>query len=90
VLIGEASHGTEEFYHIRAGITKRLITEKGFQAVAAEADWPDAHRVNNYVRGRSRDRNSRDALSGFDRFPIWMWQNTVMAEFCEWLHGVNA
>jgi erythromycin esterase-like protein len=65
VLLGEASHGTHEFYRERAQITKRLITEKGFTAVAVEADWPDAYRVNRYVQGRSEDADSVEALAGF-------------------------
>src|SRR6266567_7953157 len=65
VLLGEASHGTHEFYATRAEITRRLIREKGFQAVAAEADWPDAYRVNQYVRGRGEDVSAAQALSGF-------------------------
>src|ERR671915_217198 len=69
VLLGEASHGTHDFYHERAQITERLIEEKGFAAVAVEADWPDAYRVNRYVRGRGADQSSNDALSGFKRFP---------------------
>src|SRR5207248_5001168 len=81
VLIGEASHGTHEFYKHRAEITKRLIAEKGFHAVAAEADWPDAHRVNAYVRGRTADVTPEKALSGFCRFLAWMWRNDVVAEF---------
>ena len=64
VLLGEVSHGTHEFYRMRALIAQRLIAEKGFQAVAAEADWPDAYRVNQYVRGRGNDPNPRQALSG--------------------------
>src|SRR5919199_5617408 len=68
VLIGEASHGTHEFYQQRAEITKRLIQEKNFTAVAVEADWPDAYRVNRYVRGESVDRNANEALGGFKRF----------------------
>ncbi|MBN9635517.1 MAG: erythromycin esterase family protein, partial [Actinobacteria bacterium] len=75
VLIGEASHGTHEFYAARAAITKWLIREKGFCAVAAEADWPDAYRVNRYVRGIGHDESSDQALSGFERFPAWMWRN---------------
>src|SRR6516165_7169324 len=63
VLIGEASHGTHEFYRERAQITKRLIREKGFDAVAVEADWPDAYRVNRYVRGEGQDAEAIDALS---------------------------
>src|SRR4051812_34508913 len=72
VLVGEASHGTHEFYRERAQITKRLIQEKGFTAVAVEADWPDAYRVNRYVRGRGGETEAVDALSGFKRFPTWM------------------
>ena len=74
VLIGEASHGTHEFYRERAQITKRLINEKGFTAIAVEADWPDAYRVNRYVRGIGKDSDAVEALSGFKRFPSWMWR----------------
>lgn len=90
VLLGEASHGTREFYQERVNITKRLITEKGFTAIAVEADWPDAWRVNRYVRSLSDDRNAGDALSGFERFPAWMWRNTVVRDFVEWLREYNA
>jgi erythromycin esterase-like protein/predicted phosphoribosyltransferase len=89
VLIGEASHGTHEFYRERAEITKRLIAEQGYTAVAVEADWPDAYRVNRYVRGASDDGSAEEALSDFRRFPVWMWRNTVVAEFVEWLRGWN-
>jgi erythromycin esterase-like protein len=89
VLLGEASHGTHDFYRARAEITKRLILEKGFTAVAVEADWPDAYRVNRYVRGRSDDPDADTALSGFQRFPTWMWRNTVVLEFVEWLREHN-
>ncbi len=89
-LLGEASHGTREFYQERANITRRLITEKGFNAVAVEADWPDAWRVNRYVRGLSDDRNAGDALAGFERFPSWMWRNTVVRDFVEWLREHNS
>src|ERR1700704_1856162 len=68
VLLGEASHGTHEFYSTRTEITRRLIEDKGFQAIAVEADWPDAYRVDRYVRGRSADRGPARALSGFTRF----------------------
>jgi erythromycin esterase-like protein len=90
VLLGEGSHGTHEFYHQRAEITKRLIIEKGFGAVAVEADWPDAHRVNRYVRHESDDPDADTALSGFERFPTWMWRNTVMLDFVEWLRDKNS
>jgi erythromycin esterase-like protein len=88
-LFGEASHGTHEFYRERAAITRRLVTEQGFTAVAVEADWPDASRVNRYVRGLSDDANAVDALSDFKRFPPWMWRNTDMGDFIEWLRQHN-
>ena len=90
VLLGEATHGTHEFYRERAEITKRLIKEKEFTAVAVEADWPDAFRVNRYVHGLSDDTNANEALSGFKRFPTWMWRNTVILEFVEWLRDYNS
>ncbi|MGB8389233.1 erythromycin esterase family protein [Mycobacterium sp.] len=89
VLIGESSHGTHEFYEARAAITKWLIEEKGFCAVAAEADWPDAYRVNRYVRGIGDDNSADEALSGFERFPAWMWRNTVVRDFVDWLRTRN-
>ena len=89
VLLGEASHGTHDFYRERAEITKRLIEEQGFTAVAAEADWPDAYRVDRYVRGASDDADAIEALSGFKRFPTWMWRNTDVVEFVEWLRAHN-
>ena len=87
VLLGEASHGTHEFYRERAEITRRLIVERGFIAVAAEADWPDAYRVTRYVRGASRDSSGAEALADFQRFPAWMWRNTDVLEFVEWLRA---
>ncbi|AFM16303.1 erythromycin esterase-like enzyme [Mycolicibacterium chubuense NBB4] len=90
VLIGESSHGTQEFYQARAEITKWLIEEKGVCGVAAEADWPDAYRVNRYVRGQGQDTTADEALSGFERFPGWMWRNTVVRDFVDWLHAHNA
>lgn len=89
VLIGESSHGTHEFYRERAEITKRLIQEKGFTAVAVEADWPDAYRINRYVRGISDDAESIDALAGFQRFPTWMWRNADVLDFVGWLRAYN-
>jgi erythromycin esterase-like protein/predicted phosphoribosyltransferase len=89
VLLGEASHGTHEFYHERARITQRLIEEKGFAAVAVEADWPDAYRVNRYVRGASDDVDAEEPLSEFRRFPRWMWRNTDVVDFVEWLRTHN-
>jgi erythromycin esterase-like protein len=90
VLIGEASHGTHEFYESRAYITRRLIEEHGFNAVCIEGDWPDAYRVNEFVRGIGDDRTASDALSGFSRFPTWMWRNSVVVQFIEWLKQHNA
>jgi erythromycin esterase-like protein len=89
VLLGEATHGTHEFYRERAQITKRLIAEKGFSAVAVEADWPDAYRVNRYVRGQGTATDGDDALAGFKRFPTWMWRNTEVLEFVDWLRAQN-
>jgi erythromycin esterase-like protein/predicted phosphoribosyltransferase len=89
VLIGEASHGTSEFYAARARMTRALIQERGFCAVAAEADWPDAYRVNRYVRGRGDDATAEEALRGFERFPAWMWRNTAVLDFVGWLRDHN-
>ncbi len=89
VLLGEASHGTHEFYRQRAQITKRLIQEKGFTVVAVEADWPDAYRVNRYVRGGGEDADAVEALSGFKRFPAWMWRNADVLDFVGWLRNHN-
>jgi erythromycin esterase-like protein len=89
VLIGEASHGTHEFYRERAQITKRLIKEKGFTAVAVEADWPDAYRVNRYVQSGGIDADTVDALAGFKRFPAWMWRNADVLDFVGWLRTHN-
>lgn len=88
VLIGEATHGTEEFYRIRAQLTKKLIRYYGFSAVAVEADWPDAYRVNRYVRGGST-HNANGALAEFLRFPTWMWRNEAVVEFLDWLREYN-
>src|SRR5258707_1061405 len=88
-LMGEASPGTAEFYAARAGMTRRLIEERGFCAVAAEADWPDAYRVNRYVRGRGDDVTAEEALRGFERFPAWMWRNAAVLEFAGWLREHN-
>src|SRR5438132_10607432 len=89
-LLGEATNGTHEFYRERAEITKRLIKEKGFTEVAVEANWPDAFRVNRYVRGLGDDKDANEALGGFKRFPTWMWRNTVVLEFVEWLRAYNS
>ncbi len=89
VLIGEASHGTHDFYRVRAELSKRLIVEKGFAAIAVEADWPDAYRVNRYVHGRSADRDANAALADFKRFPGWMWRNADVLDFVGWLRAHN-
>ncbi len=88
VLLGEATHGTHEFYRARALITGKLI-ERGFTAVAVEADWPDAYRINQYVRGRGTDHDAVEALSDFARFPSWMWRNADVLDFVGWLRAHN-
>jgi erythromycin esterase-like protein len=90
VCLGEASHGTHEFYEARAAITRRLIAEHGFAAVAVEADWPDAYRANRWVRGEGADDSAESSLSDFVRFPRWMWRNTEVVRFLEWLRSHNA
>ncbi|MDP2315516.1 MAG: erythromycin esterase family protein [Pseudomonadota bacterium] len=85
VLLGEATHGTHEFYRERARITRRLITRHGFVGVAAEADWPEAWRVHRYVNGRSADNDSIEAMGDFERFPAWMWRNADVLDFVGWL-----
>jgi erythromycin esterase-like protein len=89
VLLGEASHGTHEFYRERARITRRLIEERGFRGVAVEADWPDAYRVNRYVHAAADDADAEEALRGFRRFPTWMWRNAEMLDFVGWLRDHN-
>src|SRR5512146_575248 len=88
VLLGEASHGTQEFYAMRAEITRRLIEEQRFDAVAVEADWPDAYRLARYVRGRG-DTTAAAAFGDFERFPTWMWRNRDVLAFIEWLRARN-
>jgi erythromycin esterase-like protein len=88
VLIGEATHGTHEFYALRAQITKGLI-ERGFCAVAVEGDWPDAHRVHRYVCGTGSDATAIESLGGFERFPVWMWRNADVVDFLGWLRSHN-
>ncbi len=86
VLLGEATHGTHEFYRERAILTERLIMEKGFDAVCVEADWPDASRLHRFIRGEETlDQSAEDALHGFRRFPKWMWRNRDVAELITWL-----
>ncbi len=90
VLLGEATHGTHDFYALRAALTRRLIAEHGFTAVAVEADWPDALRVNAYVHGEGEDATAEEALGDFERFPRWMWRNREVVELVEWLLAHNA
>ena len=90
VLLGEASHGTSEFYTWRAELSKRLIAEKGFSFIAVEGDWPDCYRVNRYVKGmRDSGDSAFDALHAFDRWPTWMWANREVVELAEWLREYN-
>lgn len=89
VLLGEATHGTHEFYKARAEISKRLILEKGFTVIAWEADWPDALRINRYLQGRSQDQTALGALGEFKRFPSWMWRNADILDFVGWLRAYN-
>src|SRR6266496_6109143 len=87
VLIGEASHGTSEFYRARAAITKRLIQEHGFNIVAVEADYPDASSIDRHVRLKPRMTLKEPA---FSRFPTWMWRNTDVNDFVTWLRIHNS
>ncbi len=89
VLLGEATHGTQDFYRMRADITRRLIAEQNFDAVAIEGDWPDVWRVNRFVQGEGSD-NEQSALGDFQRFPMWMWRNREMLNFITWLREHNA
>jgi erythromycin esterase-like protein len=88
-MIGEASHGTQDFYHLRASLTKYLIEHEGLTAVAVEADWPAAYRVDRFVRGLGPDEDANSALAGFERFPAWMWRNTEVLSFVRWLREWN-
>jgi erythromycin esterase-like protein len=87
VLLGEASHGTSEFYRARAAITRRLVERHGFTIVAVEADWPDAATIDRYVRHRPWREGE---LRAFERFPTWMWRNTDVDAFIRWLRQHNA
>lgn len=89
VLLGEATHGTHEFYVERMRITQRLIREKRFTALALEAEWADAARVDRYVKGQSSDRTAAEALGGFEDFPRWMWRNEEFASMVEWIRLHN-
>jgi len=89
VLVGEASHGTEEFYAVRAEITRQLVEDKGFRLVLLEADWPDVLRAHRWARGETTERDVGTALGDFKRFPPWMWRNTAMTSFITWLRDWN-
>lgn len=90
VLLGESTHGTAQFYAVRAHITKRLVEERGFRAVAVEADGPDARRADAWVRGAGDDPDVTAALGDFVRFPRWLWRNREVAAFLGWLREHNA
>jgi erythromycin esterase-like protein len=90
VLLGEATHGTSEFYSWRDRLSRRLIAERGFSFVGVEGDWPDCQRVNRWVKGLDRDAaRATDVLHSFDRWPTWMWANREVAAFAEWLREHN-
>jgi len=90
VLLGEASHGTSEYYQWRARLSSRLIAEKGFNFVAVEGDWPDCYRLNRYVkRYPEAGANARDVRYAVNRCPTWMWANREIAAFAEWMRRYN-
>ena len=90
VLLGEASHGTSEYYTWRAELSKRLIREKGFSFVAVEGDWPDCYRVNRYAKNYpSSGATAREVLHAFERWPTWMWANEEIVDLVEWLRRYN-
>jgi erythromycin esterase len=90
VLLGESSHGTSEFYTLRAEITKRLVAEKGFSFIAVEGDWPDCYRVNRYAKGMPNSgKSAYDVLNSFSRWPTWMWANREVVDLIEWLRSHN-
>lgn len=90
VAIGEASHGTHEYYDWRARLSRRLIEEHRFSWIGVEGDWPDCWRIDRWVRGNADQHlDARGLLAGFERWPTWMWANEEVAGFLEWLHGWN-
>jgi len=90
VLLGEASHGTSEYYTWRTRITQRLIQEKGFSFIAVEGDWPDCYRVNRYVKGApDAEASAYEVRHAFDRWPTWMWANEEVVDLVEWLRSHN-
>jgi erythromycin esterase len=90
IMLGEASHGTHEYYVWRTAISKKLIEDKGFDFIAVEGDWPDCYRINRYVKGYPDAGNDiGKVLSDFDRWPTWMWGNWEVAALAEWLREYN-
>lgn len=91
MCLGEASHGTHEFYRWRAEVSRRMIEEHGFTWIGVEGDWPDCWRLNRWVRGQDQEHGSaREVLAGFERWPTWMWANEEVADFLDWLRQWNA
>lgn len=91
VMLGEASHGTHEYYTWRTAISKRLIEEQGFNFIAVEGDWPDCYKINRYIKGyKDAGTDIREVLQGFDRWPTWMWANWEVAALAEWLREYNS
>ena len=89
VMLGEASHGTHEYYVWRSHITKRLIKEKGFNFIAVEGDWPDCYKINRYIKGYMKGKKAKDVLHEFNRWPTWMWANWEIVALTEWLYEYN-
>jgi len=89
VMLGEASHGTHEYYTWRTAISKILIKEKGFNFIAVEGDWPDCYKINRYVKGYEKNTSISEVLKNFDRWPTWMWANWEVAALGEWMHEYN-
>src|SRR5450432_4403854 len=90
VLLGEASHGTAEYYNWRAAISRRLIIEKGFSFIAVEGDWTDSYKVNNFIKGEKKDSNAVvSVLKEYNRWPTWLWANYEVASLVDWLNNYN-
>src|SRR6184192_3872648 len=90
VMLGEASHGTHEYYTWRTAISKRLIAEKGFNFIAVEGDWPDCYRLNRYIKGYDdQDKPSHQLLHDFNRWPTWIWANWEIDVLLKWLKEFN-
>lgn len=89
VLMGEATHGTQEFYQARISLTQQLIEQKGFMAIAIEGDWPDTYAIHRYIQGKGATDNWQQALQNFKRFPTWMWRNKTLPPFLKWLRNYN-